>query len=62
MFWSWRKRLSWLFFPLNLGRHFLLADLEGRTFREFFQTEIQRQTRVRKGIIGSRLGETQDED
>jgi len=29
---------------------------------DFFQAEIRRQTRIRKGIIGIRLGETQYED
>ena len=38
------------------------ADLEGRTFLDFFQTEFRRQTRVRKGIIGIKLGEQQYED
>lgn len=33
------------------------ADLEGRTFLDFFQTEIRRQTRTRKGVIGIKLGE-----
>lgn len=37
------------------------ADLEGRTFLDFFQTEIRRQQRIRKGIIGIKLGE-QHED
>lgn len=38
------------------------ADLEGRTFLDFFQAEIRRQMRVRKGIIGIKLGEQQYED
>lgn len=38
------------------------ADLEGRTFLEFFQTEIRRQQRIRKGIIGIKLGGQYDED
>jgi hypothetical protein len=38
------------------------ADLEGRTFLDFFQAEIRRETRIRKGIIGIRLGKTQHED
>ncbi len=33
------------------------ADLEGRTFLDFFQFEFRRQNRVRKGIIGIKLGE-----
>ena len=33
------------------------ADLDGRTFLDFFQTEMRRQVRVRKGIIGIKLRE-----
>jgi hypothetical protein len=33
------------------------ADLDGRTFLDFFQSEFRRKIRVRKGIIGIKLGE-----
>ena len=33
------------------------ADFEGRTFLDYFQSDLRRQTRVSKGIIGIKLGE-----
>ena len=38
------------------------ADLEGRTFLDFFQFEFRRELRIRKGIIGIKLGAQNHDD